>query len=227
MRLSLIASIISLSTIAGATLRRFSRLKTPSSGTGRPNAVRSPSFFADEVHERSPRCGGSLRISVGEQQAGGIAHEDVRRRAHREARRARPRSRRGRRRSPCPSSPAPRPARRRRWNGSGLRYSPACRTASRSGRALASRGRSGCARSRPPRSRARPRTSPRRSAEPPSRRRRSMRSSACRAAPRSGGARVALEVADHLVARGNVGVPRRACAGQVRGPAARVQPRRS
>src|SRR5918999_477901 len=62
MRRSRIAWMTSLSTIAGATLRRRRRAKTPSSGTGRPNSVRSPTSRSRTLRmNASARCGGSLR----------------------------------------------------------------------------------------------------------------------------------------------------------------------
>ena len=58
---SLIASIHSLSTIAGATPSRRRRLKTPSSGIGRPCSVRSPSSFSRTLRATaSARSDGSF-----------------------------------------------------------------------------------------------------------------------------------------------------------------------
>ena len=113
----LIASMTSLSTIAGATPRRRRRLKMPSSGTGRPYSVRSPnSLRAHEAARRGRRARGRHAHAARARSSGpiGVADQDVRRGPHRQADTRAPRPRRGRRRSPCPSSPGRRRARRGR-----------------------------------------------------------------------------------------------------------------
>ena len=86
MRPFLIASIHSRSTIAGATPRRRRRLKTPSSGIGRPYAAEVAELLEahlvdDRVAALRRRLGQDLR----EERAGRRAAEDVRRRPHGEA----------------------------------------------------------------------------------------------------------------------------------------------
>ena len=73
------------STIIGATCRRRSRLKTPSSGTGQAELAEvADRLAADEAHDRIADAGRQLHERDRQRRADRLADDDVRRRANRE-----------------------------------------------------------------------------------------------------------------------------------------------